>query len=337
MNIAQPTSIPLSERVQAAKQRLPLPDLMQYLAVGEYAKASCRSPLREDKNPSWGIFHRDGQWLWKDHGTGESGDEVTFVEQLQSCSKAEAMRRFCQMAGIDAPPLSSSKPSRKGKPNIPKALKPQAADIAALSELRNVSLEAVRAALDAGLLFFCNQSGHAAWGVTDSTRQNVQLRRLDGKTWPIEWRTIGGKKAWTLKHSKAAWPLGTNEAQERPNVALVEGGADMLAAFHFVHLEDKVGSVSPVCILGASNDIPTNALSHFEGKHIRIFGHNDDAGQAAVKRWGRQLIGAGATADAFSFSGINQANGEPVLDLNDFCNISPDDFEDNRHLWEILP
>ena len=39
------------------------------------------SPLRKDKNPSFGIFYskRANKLLFKDHGTGESGDVIKFV------------------------------------------------------------------------------------------------------------------------------------------------------------------------------------------------------------------------------------------------------------------
>ena len=333
MIITQSTS--LGDQVQEAKQRLPLPDLLDRLGLSEHAKKSCRSPLREDRNPSWGIFEEDGIWLWKDLGTGDCGDEVTFVERLQNCSTADAMRRYCQMAGIDAPPIAKPEPSRRGEPIFPEFKEPQDEDIEALSVLRNVSPKAINAALDAGLLFFCKQSGHHAWGVTDCTRQNVQLRRLDGEVWPIEWNAVGGKKAWTLRHSRAAWPLGVKEADNFPKVALLEGGPDLLAAFHFIHLEGKADTVAPVTILGAGNDIPPKALPLLEGKQVRIFGHDDKEGQHALQRWAHQLMDEGATVDAFSFSGLHQTNGNPVVDLNDLCNICPDDFENN--LEEIMP
>ena len=40
------------------------------------------SPFREDKNPSFGIFRsrKSGKLLFKDHGNGECGDVVKFVE-----------------------------------------------------------------------------------------------------------------------------------------------------------------------------------------------------------------------------------------------------------------
>ncbi len=61
--------------IDQLKEKLPLPDLMERMGFGEHAVASCCSPFREDKNPSWGIFRNpSGIWLWKDHGTDQTGD-----------------------------------------------------------------------------------------------------------------------------------------------------------------------------------------------------------------------------------------------------------------------
>jgi len=84
------------------KQRLPLPALMSKLGFGsEFQKASCRSPFREDKNPSFGIFQHEGRWFWKDHGTNESGDEVTFIEKALGISNRDALSKFEELAGVD--------------------------------------------------------------------------------------------------------------------------------------------------------------------------------------------------------------------------------------------
>lgn len=86
------------------KQRLPLPALMSKLGYGtEYQKASCRSPFRDEKNPSFGIFQHDGNWFFKDHGTDESGDEVTFIEHALGLSNRDAIKKYKELAGCDTP------------------------------------------------------------------------------------------------------------------------------------------------------------------------------------------------------------------------------------------
>ena len=84
------------------RQRLPLPALMSNLGYGsEFQKTSCRSPFRDEKNPSFGIFQHDGRWFWKDHGTDESGDEVNFIEKALNLSNRDALAKYRELAGVE--------------------------------------------------------------------------------------------------------------------------------------------------------------------------------------------------------------------------------------------
>ena len=59
------------------KYTCPRPELMDRIGLGEYGKASCNSPFREDANPISGIYQASsGDWLFKGHATGEIGDEM---------------------------------------------------------------------------------------------------------------------------------------------------------------------------------------------------------------------------------------------------------------------
>jgi len=119
-------------------------------------------------------------------------------------------------------------------------------------------------------------------------------------------------------------------------MALVEGGPDLLAAFHFAHCEGRQDHVAPVAMLGASLSIPGDALSCFVGKRVRIFPHLDDAGQDAAARWEGQLVAAGAVVDCFALTSIRKADGSAVTDLNDLSSIHEDDFEDDRTVWNLF-
>ena len=68
----------------------------------------------------------------------------------------------------------------------------------------------------------------------------------------------------------------------------------------------------------------------FTGKRVRIFGHDDEAGRAAVERWARQLESVGADVDAFSFAGLRQVDGKPVKDLNDSLLMDAASFAEAR-------
>ena len=73
------------------------------------------------------------------------------------------------------------------------------------------------------------------------------------------------------------------------------------------------------------------ALPRFSGKRIRIFAHNDAAGQAAAQRWAEQLKDI-ATVDRFTFQGLEMSDGKPVKDLNELLKISGDSYRGNAKL-----
>ena len=96
---------------------------------------------------------------------------------------------------------------------------------------------------------------------------------------------------------------------------IVEGGPDLLAAFHLAWCAGVESQIAPVAVLGARNEIPDDALPHFAGKRVRIFPDNDKEGQDAKERWAAQLLAAGADVDSYSFAGLLRADGAPVKDL----------------------
>ena len=71
--------IDLRDHVQVLKGICPMPNLMERIGLGDYAKKLCKSPFREDRNPSFGVFQSGSNWFFKDHATGESGDEIKLL------------------------------------------------------------------------------------------------------------------------------------------------------------------------------------------------------------------------------------------------------------------
>jgi hypothetical protein len=199
-----------------------------------------------------------------------------------------------------------------------------------LATLRGLSLEGVRLAHERGLLRFGMFRTRLAWFIHDASQRVIQARRLDGRPW------AQGVKAWTLPGSQAAWPVGIGEARDFANVALCEGGPDLLAACAFILAESRERNVAPVTMLGGCARIHADAVPMFAGKRIRIFAHLDETGDTAANRWAEQLAAAGATVDAFSLAGLRRTDGEPVKDLCDLAAIHADDFEAHRCLWELF-
>ena len=92
----------LSDHVQVLKGACPMPDLMERIGLGDHAKTSCTSPFREDRNPSFGVFQSGSNWFFKDHATGESGDEIKLLalQILYRCFNLEVP--FSETMGIAA-------------------------------------------------------------------------------------------------------------------------------------------------------------------------------------------------------------------------------------------
>jgi hypothetical protein len=80
--------------IEQLKNAQPLPDLLRSMGLGDYAKASCKSPLRKDNNPSWGIYEDATGWHWKDFATGEGGDELDFLQAFHKCDRKQAMTKW---------------------------------------------------------------------------------------------------------------------------------------------------------------------------------------------------------------------------------------------------
>lgn len=304
-----------------AKARLNIHGLWQHFGFTGEPKASCRCPWREDHKPSFSV-NAEGT-LWNDFSTGEAGDAVDFYQRASGLSQKDACRKFMELAGgTCSPSPRAARPcvttQTKPKPVFPGFRCGTAEEIQHLASLRNIGREGLEWASERGLLVFATLKDLPAWIVTDGARVNAQARRMDGKPWEhIQ------AKAWTLPGSWASWPIGITEAQEFRAIALVEGGPDLLAGHYLAlweqashHAKRDVQCV-PVAMLGAGQKIHADALPMFHGKHVRIFGHDDDAGRGAVERWAAQLVKVGVTVDAFSFAGLQQVGGEPVKDLND--------------------
>lgn len=103
------------------KRRLPLPQLLARLGLGECAKTSahCPFPGHEDKHKSFSVFQGDdGFWHWKCHSRCGDGDEIIFLRKLKGCSLTDAINLFLDMAGFpsDVPPKSHEYPKSREFP-----------------------------------------------------------------------------------------------------------------------------------------------------------------------------------------------------------------------------
>ena len=153
--------------------------------------------------------------------------------------------------------------------------------------------------------------------------------RMDGK----KWEGIDAK-AQTLPGSRAAWLIGAEEAKPYRYWLLCEGGPDLLAAFHYIHAHEREADTAAIAMLGASNQIPADALPLFTGKRVRICTHADEAGREAAVKWTQQLEGVGAQVDAADFTGLLMADGALAKDLNDCTHLCT---ENQPQLEDLIP
>ena len=93
------SKFPSREVIEAAKEKLRIPELWRLLGLPGEPKALCHSPFRKDHHPSFSIFDEGRQA--KDHATGEIFDGPAVVAKGLGLSPGNGVRRFLELAGGD--------------------------------------------------------------------------------------------------------------------------------------------------------------------------------------------------------------------------------------------
>lgn len=99
--------LPTSDRILNCITDL---DIFQYY-LGGIPRKAISSPLREDTNPSFSLFHSEvhNKTFFKDFGTGESGDCFLFVMRLFNLrSKIEVFNKIASDFGLDQFEINSA-------------------------------------------------------------------------------------------------------------------------------------------------------------------------------------------------------------------------------------
>jgi hypothetical protein len=305
-----------------AKRRITIPIVWLMLGLPGKPKPGklCRAPYRRDSSPSL-LISRDGT-RFIDFGTGNRGDVIDFLALARGLSASEAFIELLKFSGASSAPNTVAAASWRQPSREPLKINGLETcthkDLETISSLRSIPIDGLRLASDRRLLFICDypQQGHC-WVITDDARRNAIARRIDGKRFQSATGKEEGSKSRNLKGSEANWPIGAAQASGFPAIALCEGGPDFLSAFYWAFAGAVEQLVAPICMTGAACSIHKEALPMLHGKRVRIFGHADNAGQAAMQRWAEQLRGVQAEVDGFDFSGLLKLDGSPVMDLND--------------------
>ena len=326
----------ITTSLDEAIQRLPLPTLARRLAIaGEIPErdgktVSCWFPERHphgDRRPSFNLH--SGLTRFKCFSCGIEGRGPDLIAHTLGIPSDEAIKRFLAMAGGVSPEsLHHRPPQRKRSLDLPPDLHPGTEhDWRKLAQLRGHIPPAMGLASSMGVLRFGTVHSFPCWIITDEANITAEARRLDGLPFPAI-GSLGERKAHTLPGSSKAWPVGLTPRHSRldlfQQIALVEGGPDLLAAYHFAYLLNG-GAWLPVSMLGRNCSIAPEALPLFRGRVVKIFLHADadGGGLDAAKRWAAQLNNAGAASvDGFSFDGLRMENGTAINDLNDCAYIT---------------
>jgi hypothetical protein len=303
---------------------------MSRMGYAKFAKPTCPSPFRTDKKPSWGIFQRNDRWFWKDHGTGDSGDEIGFIVRAKKLPAAHSFQKAVDIWNRMA--------DKKSKPDEVEVLTDQVLEVREkpdrsgfgpgsdvqlekLCRLRGINPLGVVLAQMRGVLVFGRLAGYEVFGVTDSSGNVLEVRRLDGEQFP-SYGALMERKSHAVRGSRKDWPVGLAEVGGKNTILLVEGLPDLLAAFEVVAQEGAMETVCPVAMLSGSAAIGSDALPAFKGKNVRIVPHNDVAGRKGAARWREQLVAAGAAKVEFILlCADEEIEATPIKDLNDYLPI----------------
>jgi hypothetical protein len=337
--------------VTTLRTTCPLPNLLQLVGLGEYAKSRWVSPFSADKRVPWGLFQYQARWMYKDGGTGELGDEIGLLARINKLNPHDdfgAVLKIYQdivngkgngkgkSKGAKAKaPVTSSTTTAKTKPNATGFGPGTYEQIEKLAQLRGISVEELLFAQERGVLVFGSPWGFEVYAVRDQSGRLIEARCLNGNNFGAS-GDLPVRPSQALSGSQMDWPLGILEAKECDCIALVAGSVEFLTLHQYVVQEKAQDRVAPVAMLSSARLICPDALEHFKGKHVRIYPSQDKAGIEARDKWGNQLHAAGARKiEFFNFSVFQSIDGHAVKDLCEFnrLKLGGSDFAE-RH---ILP
>jgi hypothetical protein len=111
-------NVELRAKIDEAKRRLPLPQLLERFGLGAHAKKSARCPFpgHDDKHPSFSVFQgKDGFWHYTCFSKCGDGDEISFLRKWKGLSMTDAMNLYLEMADFPA-----HRPESREYPELPK-------------------------------------------------------------------------------------------------------------------------------------------------------------------------------------------------------------------------
>ena len=206
------------------------------------------------------------------------------------------------------------------------------AQLQKLSALTGINHRALEVASESQLLVFGRHQRAVVYGITDVTKNLLEVRRIDGQRFKVKGRRP--VESQIVNAYAAGWPIGLTEAAAYPTIALVEGLPDFLAAFQVCQLEGCLDRVAPVVMLSAKSPIYENALPLFSGKRVLTLAHADMTGAKAAVTWTKQLEPHATSVQVIDFADFSQPGIKNLYAMKD---AHAANFKLNPEEWRLLP
>jgi hypothetical protein len=162
--------------LKAALEKLTIYDVWHMLGLEGKPGKTCRSPFRNDRNPSFSIYENGRKW--HDFTTGEDGDAADFCAKARDLSREDGARLLIDLAGTRKPKdvthsdfdkLALYDPFKdpektKMRQGWPVFEAPTQTEIGTIATLRGFSPKGITLAAERGLLFAADYKERRAPG-----------------------------------------------------------------------------------------------------------------------------------------------------------------------------
>jgi hypothetical protein len=250
---------------------------------------SCQCPFHDDRNASFSVrpSRVDQRFIWKCYAGCGQGDLLDLWVKATGMSKSDALRelRKASLGRVMPPPLKHH-PKLKDECFKPYNMGDfgESKDIAALSKLRGIPVDALNLAIERGILRFGSRGSGRTWLIRDFEGWAVSVRPLKEARWR------NGQKVELERDSRADHMIGRSHVPEAELVFVCEGGPDLLAAHEVIlRLEsERMASrelVAAVAMLSAGVMPTGTSCEAMKDKDVVIWAHSDPQGLKAAESW----------------------------------------------------
>ncbi len=290
--------------IKDAKEILTISYLWEYFGLPGCAGRSCRSPFRDERNPSFSVYQdKNGAERFKDHGDPDTcGDSYDFYQQCTGLNSQEAFIPFLELAekvrlgGTQ----SSSCRERAGSPgpkplppefpgkvkSVSAALKNNLERCVAVANVRKWKVETLERLAEEGSLGWHSQ------GLAFIYSTGIKART---------WLSGPGRKVWWVIGGPSIWRA--DKMVQARKVFVCEGETDCISLLDAGLEEDP--EVAVVAVPSASTFNPDWAPL-FAAKDVTLCMDNDSAGRAAELKIGALILPFVASLSKFNVGSIDE-------------------------------